>query len=254
MEHRTTNVYLVVAGDYHDMDFARLELLKLLAEEPRIRTQVAGDYHDLEAIRASDVLITYTCNLMPTEAEQRVLRDWVSAGGTWFALHGTNSILRFLDDGRVDAPETAPVLMETLGTQFIAHPPIQPFHVRISAPEHELVKDIEEFETDDELYLCRIHGELELLLETRYTGPAEGFVEANWDDDVPRPVYYIHRVGSGEVLYLNLGHCRGHYDMQPMIDFYPQLERGSWALPQYYELLRRGIAYCGRRAAAAAAA
>jgi uncharacterized protein len=50
------------------------------------------------------------------------------------------------------------------------------------------------------------------------------------------------------VLYLNLGHCRGHYDMQPMIDNYPKIERGSWQLPQFYELLRRGIAYCVARA------
>ena len=30
-EHRTANFYLVAAGDYHDIDFARLELLKLFA-------------------------------------------------------------------------------------------------------------------------------------------------------------------------------------------------------------------------------
>ncbi len=49
---------------------------------------------------------------------------------------------------------------------------------------------------------------------------------------------------KGEVLYLNLGHCRGHYDMQPLMDYYPNVERGSWDRPQYYELLRRGIRYC----------
>jgi type 1 glutamine amidotransferase len=59
-------------------------------------------------------------------------------------------------------------------------------------------------------------------------------------------------VGAGEVLYLNLGHCRGHYDMQPMIDYYPDIERGSWAKPQYYELLRRGIRYCAAKACVAA--
>jgi len=45
------------------------------------------------------------------------------------------------------------------------------------------------------------------------------------------------------VLYLTLGHCRGHYDMQPLIDWYPHRERGAWELPVYYELLRRGIAW-----------
>ena len=173
----------------------------------------------------------------------------MSGGKRWFALHGTNSILKFLADGRVDSPEIAPMLMQTLGTQFIAHPPIQPFKVRVADQNHELVKGIGEFETDDELYLSRIHGKLHMLLDTQYNGAAKGFVEEQWNDDAPRPVYYIHKVGNGEVLYLNLGHCRGHYDMQPMMDKYPKIERGSWQLPQFYELLRRGIGYCARSSA-----
>ena len=241
---KTVNVYLVAAGDYHDIDFARLELLKLLAENPNIRTRVAGNYHALEEIGESDFLISYTCNLVPSDIEQSALRDYVASGKRWFALHGTNSILKFLEDGRVDSPEIAPLLMATLGTQFIAHPPIQPFKVQVADPDHELVKGVAEFETDDELYLSRIHGDLHTLLHTRFTGTAPGFVEEDWADDTPRPLYYINRVGEGEVLYLNLGHCRGHFDMQPMIDYYPSVERGSWDKPEYYELLRRGIRYC----------
>ena len=122
MSNRSVQVYMVVAGDYHDMDYARLELLKLLAENERIRVHVAENYHDLDAINACDWLVTYTCNLVSEVHEQEALRDFVAGGKKWFALHGTNSILRFLDNGKVDSPEIAPVLMETLGTQFIAHP------------------------------------------------------------------------------------------------------------------------------------
>ena len=88
------------------------------------------------------------------------------------------------------------------------------------------------------------------LLNSRYcciptfTGEATGFVHADWPDDEPRPVYYINRQGAGEVLYLNLGHARGHYDMQPRVPYYPEIERGSWENPEYYELLRRGLKYC----------
>ena len=248
-EHRTVNVYMVAAGQYHDIDFARLELLKLLAEDDKIRVRVAADYHDVEAIQASDILVTYTCNLVPSEAEQTALRDFVASGKSWFALHGTNAILEFLESGQVDAPETAPVMMETLGTQFLGHPPIQPFTVHISDPEHELVKGIEPFETDDEIYLCRIHGEIHHLLHSRFTGKATGFVHEDWDEDVQHPVYYTKNVGAGEVLYLNLGHCRGHYDMQPMVEYYPQIERCAWDKPEFYELLRRGIKYCANRVA-----
>jgi type 1 glutamine amidotransferase len=242
-EERIIDVYMVAAGQFHDIDYARVELLKLLAEHPNVRTKVATDYHDLDAIAASDFLISYTCNLVPSEHEQIALREYVMSGKRWIGLHGTNSILEFTDKG-VNSPETSPILMETLGTQFIAHPPIMPFQVHITDPEHELVKGVSEFETDDELYLSRIHGDLHVLLHTHFNGNAEGFLESAWHDDEPRPLYYINKVGSGEVLYLNLGHCRGHYDMRPVVAYYPQIERGSWEKPEYYELLRRGIKYC----------
>ena len=52
---------------------------------------------------------------------------------------------------------------------------------------------------------------------------------------------YLHPVGAGSVLYLTLGHCRGHYDMRPVMDYYPRVERGSWELPVFYDLVRRGL-------------
>ena len=52
---------------------------------------------------------------------------------------------------------------------------------------------------------------------------------------------YLHRYGQGEVLYLTLGHCRGKYDMRPLMDEYPVVERCSWELPVFYDLLRRGL-------------
>ena len=246
MAEPRADVYLVAGGQYHDFDFARLELLGLLAEHPQVRTRVASDYHDVDGLVRSDFLVTYTCNLVPDAPVQRALHDYVAAGGRWLALHGTNSILEFTSRG-VACPDSAPLFMDTLGSQFVAHPPIQPFTVQVSDPGHELVEGIESFETDDELYLSRLHGELHVLLHTRFGGRAEGFVESDWPDDAPRPVYYIRRVGRGEVLYLTLGHCRGHWDMRPVTDYYPRIERGSWALPVYRELLRRAIRWCLER-------
>ena len=47
---RRIDAYLVCGGKYHDFDFARLELLKLLAEDDHIRVQVAQHFGDVEAI------------------------------------------------------------------------------------------------------------------------------------------------------------------------------------------------------------
>ena len=49
--------------------------------------------------------------------------------------------------------------------------------------------------------------------------------------------------GDGEVVSFTLGHCRSHWDM---IDpphngaRWPTVERGSWHVPEFMEILRRG--------------
>ena len=82
-------VYLVCNARYHDTNFARLELLKLLAEDEDIHTHVAEDFSDTEAIKQCSLLITYTCDLRPTAEEQVALAEFLDAGGRWFALHAT---------------------------------------------------------------------------------------------------------------------------------------------------------------------
>ena len=67
------NVYLVCNARYHDNNFARLELLKRLAENENINTKVADSFRDVEAIANSKLLLTYTCELRPTLREQEAL-------------------------------------------------------------------------------------------------------------------------------------------------------------------------------------
>jgi type 1 glutamine amidotransferase len=240
------DAYFVAGGRYHDIDFARVEILKLLAEHPQVRTRVGSDYRDTEAIASSRFLVSYTCDLRPSAAEQEALHDFVANGGRWLALHGTNSVLDFTRDG-VEAPQIIDRLAFTLGSQFIAHPPIHAYKVVSSAPDHPLVAGIDAFETDDELYLSNYQERDQLvpLLETSYSGMADGFKESDWTHaDRRHLVMYLRPLGEGSVLYNTLGHCRGHYDMQPVMDYYPTIERCSWELPEYYELLRRGLRWC----------
>lgn len=238
--------YLVCGGKYHDIDYARLRILELLAEHPRIRTRLAEDYRDPAAIEGSDFLLTYTVDVVPDERTAQRLRQYVAGGRRWLALHGTNSQLRYVKGRGWEAPRDPAVFMETLGSQFVAHPPIQPYRVEVTQPDHPLVAGIEPFLADDELYLMEMHPPVEVLLHTRWHGDAEGFVEHDWTRDDPRPVMYLKRVGAGEVLYLTLGHARGRYDMRPLMDEYPREERGSWPVPAFQELLRRSLRWVAR--------
>ncbi len=44
------DVYLVAGGKWHNIDYARLELLKLMAEQPKLKIQVGSDYSQIDEI------------------------------------------------------------------------------------------------------------------------------------------------------------------------------------------------------------
>ncbi len=244
MPGRRIDATLVAGGKYHDIDFARRQLLDLLAEHDEVRVRVQPDYEDAEAIAAGSILVSYTCDVRPCEDAQRRIRQWVEDGGRWIALHGTNAALDLPRPNGVEAPRLFPLWAETLGSQFVAHPPIQPYRVELTAPDHWLVAGIEPFDTDDELYLSEYsdRAALQPLLHTTWSGEATGFAEADWTStDSDHLVMYLRPLGRGAVLYNTLGHCRGHYDMVPLMDYYPRVERCSWEQPAYHELLRRSL-------------
>ncbi len=240
---RRIDVVLVAGGLYHDIDFARLELLKLLSEHDEFRVRVQPDYEDAEAISRAEILVSYTCDVRPSDRAQRTIRDWIEAGGRWVALHGTSSALDATPEGWA-APRTMPLWIDTLGSQFVAHPPIRPYRVDNVAPDHWLVQGVEPFEATDELYLNDYpdRGALTPLLQTTFRGDARGFAENDWNDrGSDHLVMYLRPLGQGAVLYNTLGHCRGHYDMVPVKAYYPNVDRCSWDLPVFYDLLRRSL-------------
>ena len=244
------NAVLVVGGKWHDFDFARLELLKLLAVDERIRTQVSSDYENVGLLSDADVLITYTCDVRPSVAAQTAIKDWVSRGGRLFALHATNSAIDGPDTFGPDfeTPDAMPVFSEVLGSRFLSHPAIEPYPVNVSpgAESDPLVVGLETFHANDELYLCEMTSVVEPLLETRWTGTTQGFATADWPTDEPRYVMYRRPLGSGCVLYFTLGHCRSHWDMKhaPFHGMkWPTIDRGSWELDEFHEILRRGLAW-----------
>lgn len=234
-------VHLVCGGKYHDFDYARLEILKLLAELEHVRVTISSDYSRQDQMHTADAMITYTSDLVPDESEQDGLQQFLREGGKWFALHGTNSSLRYNKQKKYwEAPKGARRFFDMLGSQFLAHPPIQEFTVKKSK-SHPLVDGIRPFKADDEIYLCEFFGDYDCLLETEYSGVAKGFEKSNWRNNGRVPIMYLHPWEDNEVLYLNLGHARGHYDMQPLMDYYENIERGSWKTPAFRKLVKRGI-------------
>jgi type 1 glutamine amidotransferase len=245
MTNKSVRAHLIAGGQYHDIDYARLILLQMLGDHPEVRTTVAAGYGSSAEIERSDFLVTYTCNIAPDDEQVARLRRFLERGGRWLALHGTNSILAQNEAGRWYAPEDKSGVIALLGSQFAAHPPIAPYTVTAAAPRDPLVDGIGDFivEGGDELYYMRIFGEIEVVLEAKAQGPARGFVERDWPEDASHPVLYRKRVGAGEITYFTLGHRRGHYDMSPLVDYYPHVEKGAWEIEPYREILRRCLVW-----------
>ena len=227
-ELKPYHVHLICNAKYHDSDFARVELLKLLYEHDDISVTVSDNYDNFENHIGKNLVITYTCDLKPEDKEVKHIEEYLTSGGNWFALHGTNAIVAF-DGAKADTPNVSPEFMKLLGSRFIAHPANMDFLVRIKDKEHQLTKGLEDFEVYDEPYYCEFEDNLHVLLDAEYSDPSEAYVQVDPPNDDPRPQMYIHNVGKGNVLYLMLGHCRGKYDMRPFVDEV-SIERCAWEL------------------------
>ena len=235
---------LICGGEYHDIDHARLELLRHSAAREHIRVQVREDFSDLGPLSQCDSLITYTCGPLPDAAGTQRLTDWVESGGRWFALHGTNSQLVIQPDGKVQTPPLPEALFDLLGSQFLAHPVPGRFRVRPEA-DHPLTAGIGPFFVEDEHYLQR-HAEGNIVLySSEFEGETPLFETRHWKKSRHQTLYLRPR-GRGAVLYLTLGHTRGRHDMAPITDAYPFVERGAWVHPAFHELIARGLAWLDR--------
>lgn len=235
-------IVLVAGGLYHDIDFARLELLRHLGRREHVRVDVRADY-DVDLARY-DGLISYTCGVLPDAAQTAALTAWVEGGGRWFALHGTNSALEIRPDGKVLTPPLDPALFDLLGSQFLAHPVPGRFRVRIG-DDHPVTDGIEPFFVEDEHYLQRHADGNTVLLWSEFEGETSLFETRHWPKSRHQTLYLRPR-GAGGVLYLTLGHARGRYDMAPVTDAYPFVERGAWTLPVFHSLIGRGIDWLDR--------
>ena len=157
------DAYLVCGGWWHDFDFVRFELLKLLAEDDHVRVKVAQDFADIEAIAATDFLVSYTCDVRPTEAEAQARcsvgrRRWpvvrpprhqLGHRPTGPAGRGPVQHPAGLPGVRRDARQPVPLAP--------GHRPLPRHHLaggraRSAGRRHRAVR----CRRDDELYLCRV--------------------------------------------------------------------------------------------------
>ena len=242
----------------HDHDYARLQLLGLLAEQD-IPASVANDFADVEKwLPISRLLITYVAGPYPDARQCHAIENWLRAGGHWLGLHGSSG-------GRAERVEGArqrrTVKTEhhtLLGSRFLTHPPICKIRVEVRATDSPLTRGIgASFEVEDEPYFIELQdpAATQILLTADYgasgvspsVGPLYGSDTSLQPDGKTRVIGYTRAVGKGSVAYFALGHChnpaiRAGRTVDPA-DTTPPTFHGSWESPAFVALLRNTIAW-----------
>ena len=264
--HLITGGYPIGSTAGHDMDYARLELLRRLYANG-YQTTVANDFTDIGArLDGVDFLVTYVAGPYPDGEQSQIIDDWIAGGGRWFALHGTSGGRAKRVEGSRQRKMVRLAHHDLLGAFFLNHPPVRRFEVAVEASTHPLLDGLPpSFEVTDELYLVEPVGTSEVLLSTelaRDPSP-EGFGFA-YDEDTSvgadgktRVLGLERRVGDGAVAYVALGHCHSPTtNSQPFVDRSvvgdgktPMRFRGAWETPEFGRILDNAMGW-GRRVAA----
>ena len=264
-----TRTHLIVGGfppgsnAAHDMDYARLSLLGLLAEQDGLSATVANDFTDLERwLDGTKFLLTYVAGPVPGGAQLDALNAWLADGGRWFGLHGTSGGRAARIEGTWQRRMVREGHHETLGCFFLNHPPLRRFEVQV-ANGHPITEGLPaSFETVDELYLIEPIGENRVLLTTELsTDPSPPGFGFRYDADTSlqadgrtRVLGYVKEVGDGGVAYVALGHTHSpDSNTQPFVDesvaeggVTPPTFRGSWETAEFNTLIRNAIGWgCG---------
>lgn len=247
-DRRRIDGHLVVGGVSHDFDAVRLDLLMLAADDDRLRLRVSASFEEFadgHGVADPAFLVSYSCNVAPSDHALVRLRAFLEAGGRWLALHATNSLIEWRPDGVFCQPLSHPFLA-LMGSSFQAHPPIGRFTVR-PVSNDPLVAGIAPFVVEDELYLADIALPVEVLLAADFSGHAPGFVRSDWTAGDPvRPMLYRRQVGAGAILNLALGHRRGVFDAPHRAAILPARDEGAWARPEFRTILARALRWAAR--------
>lgn len=259
----------IIAGGFprgmhagHDEDYARLQLLQMLAEQ-EISSSVAMDFSDVEKwLPVSRLLITYVAGPYPDAQQSRAIRQWLEEGGRWIGLHGTAGGRAVRVEGMRQRRMLKLDHHDVLGGYFLTHPPIRRFRVDVQDANDSLTRDLPaSFEIADEPYFVEIeHPESTRPLLTAVYGedavsPSIGTIYEKdtslQPDGKTRVLGYTRDVGQGGVTYIALGHCHNptcnvqqtvHSSVDPEGKV-PLTFRDPWQTPAFQALLRNAITW-----------
>lgn len=189
-------ILLVTGVDYpgHPWQETAPLLRKLIQQDSRLTVVITEDPHLLDsgALSSYDAVLLHFMNWevpAPGEAARQNLRGFVERGGGLVLVH-------FACGAWQDWSEFRNLAGRVWDPKLRAHDPRGVFRVQIVDRNHAITRDIEDFETDDELYTC-LAGERTV----RVLATAKSKV-----DGLDYPMAFVFNYGKGRVFHSPLGH------------------------------------------------
>ncbi len=126
-----------------------------------------------------------------SEEQGAALKEFVSAGGGFYALHNCSHISLSSKNYR-----------EVMGGAYIGHPPLRPFQVRASENEHPITKGIKPFVVNDEQHYVEYDKDRKyVILE------AENIDSLTYENLGTKSISgWAHDFGKGRVVFTAVGH------------------------------------------------
>lgn len=144
-----------------------------------------------------------------TEEQGAAIKDFVSAGNGFYALHNCSHISLSSKNYR-----------EVMGGAYIGHPPLRPFCVRPSKSKHPITQGIRDFVVNDEQHYVEYDKDRKhIILE------AENIDGLEYDSHGAKSIGgWAYDFGQGRVVFTAVGHTI----------------HAMWA-PQYIEIQKRSV-------------
>lgn len=182
------------AGFYRWAGTAPL-LKKSLNDSKQVEAVIVEDAETLgtDIVFDYDVLLLHFKNYKSLKREAKIrenLVKFVKEGGGLFIFH-------FACGAFEDWPEFEKLSGRVWDPKLPGHDPYGKFNVRIIDKEHPITKDIEDFETQDELYTCLRKSDIPIHVLAEATSKVDGKIY---------PMAFVLPYGKGRIFHTTLGH------------------------------------------------
>ena len=184
-------------ADYYRWAGTAPILKKSLNDSKQVEAVIIEDAEVLgtDIIFDYDVLLLHFKNYKPLKRDGKAkenLMKFVHDGGGLFVYH-------FACGAFEDWPEYEKLSGRVWDPKLPGHDPYGKFTVNIIDREHPITKDVEDFETQDELYTCLRKSDIPIRILAEATSKIDG---------KKYPMAFVLDYGKGRVFHTTLGHDR----------------------------------------------